>query len=51
MAQMLDQLAVPQDMRSFSYITKEIGLEQGATIQQPIGVFPRYTSPVSEAVA
>jgi methionyl-tRNA synthetase len=41
-AKMLDQLAVPADKRQFAQITDEILLEQGTTIQQPEGVFPRH---------
>ena len=48
MNKMLDQLNVPMTERSFAYITDTIGLKQGATIEQPSGVFPRH---IEEAVA
>jgi len=48
MAKMLTQLGVPENERQFSHITDTIGLNQGATIAQPEGVFPRH---IAEAAA
>lgn len=44
MDKMLDQLAVPADKRMIADVSNEIGLAQGATIAQPMGVFPRYNA-------
>jgi methionyl-tRNA synthetase len=49
MNKMLDQLAVPKDERIFAMITDAIGLKQGATIEQPQGIFPRYAVVAGEA--
>jgi len=43
-AKMLDQLTVANDKRDFSQITDEILLNQGATIEQPQGIFPRFAA-------
>jgi methionyl-tRNA synthetase len=40
-AKMLDQLAVPEDERSFATITKKPALQPGTPLPKPQGVFPR----------
>lgn len=47
-AKMLDQLAVPENERSFAFVSDKVELKQGATIAQPDGVFPRH---IAEAAA
>lgn len=47
-AKMLAQLGIPATEHNFDYLTDEIGLKQGTTIEQPEGVFPRH---VAEAAA
>ena len=37
----LDQIAVPEDQRMFSHISKDYALKPGTEIQKPEGVFPR----------
>jgi methionyl-tRNA synthetase len=49
MAKMLDQLAVPQNARTFAHVTDAVGLAQGIKIDQPAGVFPRYAPPAAVA--
>ena len=44
MDRLLTQLMVPENERDFSYLTDDIGLEQGAMIAQPEGVFPRHAA-------
>lgn len=44
MGKMLDQLMVPENERNFATITDAIGLKQGVAIEQPQGVFPRYSA-------
>ncbi|MDB5477960.1 MAG: methionine--tRNA ligase [Alphaproteobacteria bacterium] len=41
---MLDQLMVAADKRNLADVSNEIGLEQGAVIEQPQGVFPRHVA-------
>jgi len=38
----LDQLAAPEDERSFAHLNSEHSLKPGASILKPEGVFPRY---------
>ena len=38
----LDQLAVPDDARSFEFIGADHALKPGAVLPKPEGVFPRY---------
>ena len=40
---MLDQLAVPEDQRSFDHL--EAALKAGTTLPAPAGVFPRFVEP------
>jgi len=42
----LDQLAVPQDERTFAHLTEEYMIKLGAPISQPQGVFPRLDTKV-----
>jgi methionyl-tRNA synthetase len=44
-AQMLDQLAVPADARTFAALTPAHALKGGAPLPAPQGVFPRYGDP------
>ncbi len=44
MALMLDQLAVPQEARSFDALTGE-ALRPGSLLPKPAGVFPRFVEP------
>ena len=41
-AKMLDQLAVPEDARTFKHLTKAHALKGGTALPTPQGVFPRY---------
>jgi methionyl-tRNA synthetase len=41
-SEMLDQLAVPADQRTYATLDDQIHLVSGAEIPQPQGVFPRY---------
>src|SRR5690625_819376 len=43
MEKMLDQLAVPAEMRGFDQL--EVTLQAGTILPAPEGVFPRYTEP------
>ncbi len=42
MAKMLDQLAVPEDQRSFAFLSSHHALKPGTPLPAPSGVFPRY---------
>jgi methionyl-tRNA synthetase len=44
-AKMLDQLAVPEDARTFEYLGKSHALKAGIQLPTPTGVFPRYGDP------
>ncbi len=44
-ARMLDQLAVPEDQRSFAALTEAGMLRPGTALPKPQGVFPRYAGP------
>lgn len=41
-AKMLDQLAVPEDARSFEHLRPEHALKPGTALPKPQGVFPRF---------
>lgn len=41
-AKMLDQLAVPEDARSFEHLRPEHALKPGIALPKPQGVFPRF---------
>lgn len=47
---MLDQLAIPQDQRSFEYIAAAHAIKAGTSIPQPQGIFPRLADALQEAV-
>jgi len=47
MARMLDQLAVPEDARSFAHL--EAALQAGTPLPAPEGIFPRFVEPEGEA--
>jgi methionyl-tRNA synthetase len=42
MAKMLDQLAVPEDARTFAHLGETHALKGGTALPTPTGVFPRY---------
>lgn len=44
-AQLLDQLAVPADGRSFAHLGAAGRLRSGTSLPAPMGVFPRYVEP------
>ncbi len=45
-AKLLDQLAVPDDLRTFAHLENpECTLKGGARLPAPVGVFPRYGDP------
>ena len=41
-SKILDQLAVPEDMRNFAALAPEYALKPGTELPKPQGVFPRY---------
>ena len=41
-ARLLDQLVVPEDARSFAYISADAALTPGTELPKPQGVFPRW---------
>ncbi len=41
-ARLLDQLAVPEEERSFAYLGPDHGLKPGTALPRPEGVFPRF---------
>lgn len=42
MGKMLDQLAVPDDKRDFTAVSKDSALKAGVALPAPQGIFPRY---------
>jgi methionyl-tRNA synthetase len=46
----LNQLAIPDDQRSFSFLTEEYSVQPGTQLQKPRGVFPRIEVPAEELV-
>ena len=48
-ARMLDQLAVPDDQRSFAALNDADMLLPGTALPKPQGVFPRYDGPEESA--
>ncbi len=44
-AKILDQLAVPEDQRTFAHLVPEFSLKGETTLPAPVGVFPRYGDP------
>ena len=48
---LLDQLAVSADNRDFTTLDDQIHIVSGATIPQPVGVFPRYQPAEQATVA
>ncbi|MCA0201627.1 MAG: methionine--tRNA ligase [Proteobacteria bacterium] len=44
-AKLLDQLAVPENQRSFAFLGEAHALKGGTPLPAPQGVFPRYTPP------
>ena len=44
-AKMLDQLAIPDHARSFSYLGADHRLVPGTPLPKPEGVFPRWVAP------
>ncbi len=44
-AKMLDQLAVPEDARTFAHLDKAHAMKGGTALPTPTGVFPRYGDP------
>lgn len=48
-ARILDQLAVPEDARTFEFLGANHALEPGTALPKPEGVFPRYQEPEKEA--
>lgn len=44
MGKMLDQIAVPEDQRDFSFLTADYALKAGTPLPAPSGVFPRYVA-------
>ena len=44
-ARLLDQLAVPEDARSFTHLGEAGRLKPGTALPKPEGVFPRYVEP------
>jgi len=48
-ARMLDQLAIPEDQRSFAALTEAGMLRPGTALPKPQGVFPRYAGPEEDA--
>jgi len=45
MAKMLDQLAVPENERDFTFLNDEAALKAGTPLPAPAGVFPRFALP------
>jgi len=41
-AKLLDQLAVPEDARTFEHLVESHALNPGTPLPKPQGVFPRY---------
>jgi methionyl-tRNA synthetase len=41
-AKLLDQLAVPENARSFAHFDKDHAMKAGTALPAPAGVFPRY---------
>ncbi|MDD3181505.1 MAG: methionine--tRNA ligase [Alphaproteobacteria bacterium] len=48
MGKMLDQLAVPDEARDFTLLTKEHALKSGTPLPTPSGIFPRFVEEVKE---
>ncbi|MBT5375079.1 MAG: methionine--tRNA ligase [Rhodospirillaceae bacterium] len=48
MAQMLDQLAVPEDARDFAHLGVDHALKPGTPLPKPEGVFPRFVEEEGE---
>jgi methionyl-tRNA synthetase len=46
----LNQLAIPDDQRSFSFLTEEYSVQPWTQLQKPQGVFPRIEVPAEELV-
>jgi methionyl-tRNA synthetase len=46
----LNQLGIPNDQRSFSYLTDEYSVQPGTHLHNPQGVFPRIELPAEELV-
>ncbi|MCI5050317.1 MAG: methionine--tRNA ligase [Rickettsiales bacterium] len=41
-SKLLDQLAIPEDQRSFSHLTEEFALKPGTALPKPEVIFPRF---------
>ena len=48
-AKILDQLAVPQDLRQFAQLTSGYALKPGTPITKPEGIFPRFVEEDADA--
>ena len=47
-ARLLDQLALPEDRRSFATLGEGGALKPGTTLPKPEGVFPRYVEEAAQ---
>ncbi|PCJ60452.1 MAG: methionine--tRNA ligase [Rhodospirillaceae bacterium] len=48
-AKILDQIAVPQDLRQFAQLTPDYALKPGTPIAKPEGIFPRFVEEGADA--